>query len=140
MEFKYLHFPLFVHLLILLVVSHHSLILIQCLNIFIFIFCKREHFEISLAFFIEPSTTWETKHLMSKYTCTRILITCLASDILLFLPIVFHLFTNGEVNGTPLQTNSICFVCDNEAKQSLKFWVMFLARGNLFYDSSSGYL
>ena len=87
MEFKYLHFPLFVHLLILLVVSHHSLILIQCLNIFIFIFCKREHFEISLAFFIEPSTTWETKHLMSTYTCIAMfMIIYLGSNIFQLLP------------------------------------------------------
>ena len=131
----------FLHWIILLHSPHCSLILIQCVRTSLFLsFAGLSIFNMSFAFFIKPSISWETKHLMSKYTCTRILITCLASDILLFLPIVFHLFTNGEVNGTPLQTNSICFVCDNEAKQSLKFWVMFLARGNLFYDSSSGYL
>ena len=98
MEFKHLHFLLFVHLLILLVVSHHSLILIQCLNIFIFIFCKLEHFEISLAFFIEPSITWETKHLMFTYTCAAIyMMIYLENNILQLLPNCFRKFTKKEV-------------------------------------------
>ena len=93
-------FRLLLHLIVLPLLPHRSpsLILIQRWDFVIFIFCEFEQFEVSLAFFIKPCILCVTKHLISTYTCTKILIPYIENGILHVLRICSHIFNKGHVH------------------------------------------